>query len=328
MPEMATKTTADRPADSPRPVRGPAALRSRPFLSKLKGSGQEVSEGRLGWMFVAPICVFIVVLVGYPVILAFQTSVQSVGLYPGAPSKFVGLDNYADVLTDDQTISAAVHTAVYWVIAITVELGVGLVAALALRHPFRGRGLILALVVLPWALPPVVAGLLWTRIFDPSSGWLNGLLYQLHIIDDYKLWFAGPETTLPLIAVVHAWGLVPLVTLILLGGLQGIPSDLYEAAALDGASAFNRFRSITLPLLRPSVAAALTIGTIVSFAVFDVIYVLTGTDRDSRSVMVQIYLTTFANLDFGHGVALAILLAMASLFMSGVYLVAFRRSVP
>jgi multiple sugar transport system permease protein len=286
----------------------------------------ELSEGKLGWLFVSPVVVFIVVLVGYPLILAFQTSVQSVGLFPGAPTHFIGLSNYSDVLSDQQTINAALHTAEYWIIALTVEIGIGLAAALALRDPFRGRGVILALLVLPWALPPVVSGLLWSRIFDPSSGWLNGVLFQLHLIDHYHVWFNDPGATIPLIAVVHAWGLVPLVALILLGGLQGISSELYEAAALDGASSFGAFRSITLPLLQPSIAAALTIGTIVSFAIFDVIYVLTGTARDSRSVMVQIYLTTFANLDFGHGVAIAILLAIASLFMSGFYLLAFRQA--
>ena len=303
----------------------PGRRNGRSGLRRLiPGPRAEVGEGVLGWIFIIPICAFIVTLVGYPLVLAFQTSVQTVGIYPGAPSEFVGLDNFADVVTDEQTISAALHTLTYWMIALTVELGIGLTAALALRHPFPGRGLILALLVLPWALPPVVAGLLWSRVFDPSSGWLNGVLLQVGLIDEYKVWFTNPETTLPLIAIVHAWGLVPLVTLILLGGLQGIPSDLYEAASIDGASALARFRFLTLPLLRPSIAAALTIGTIISFAIFDVIYVLTGTDRDSRSVMVQVYLTTFANLDFGHGVALAMLLALASLFMSCVYLLAFR----
>lgn len=285
----------------------------------------EVREGALGWLFVSPICIFIVVLVGYPLVLGLQTSVQTVGLYPGAPTEYVGMDNFRDVVTDSQAISAALHTLAYWMIAVTVELTIGTCAALALRHPFPGRGAILAILVLPWALPPVVAALLWTRVFDPSSGWLNGLLHELHLIDSYQVWFDHPSSTLPLIALVHAWGLVPLVTLILLGGLQGIPTQLYEAANMDGASALQAFRQITLPLLQPSIAAALTIGTIVSFSIFDVIYVLTGTDLDSRSVMLQIYLTTFANLDFGHGVALAIMLGMASLFMSSVYLVAFRR---
>ena len=291
-------------------------------------AGHEVGQGFLGWMFVAPICLVILVLVGYPLILSLQMSMQNVGIYAGDASHWVGLDNYAQLLSSDETTSAAIHTAGYWVIAVTVELVIGMVAALALRHPFRGRGVMLALLVLPWALPPVVSGLLWSRIFDPTSGWLNGVLYQLHLIDRYQVWFTQSSSTIPLIAVAQAWGLVPLVTLILLGGLQGIPSELYEAAQLDGASSYKAFRFITLPLLQPTVAAALAIGTVVSFGIFDVIYVLVGADRDARSVMMQVYLTTFRNLDFGHGAALAVLLSVVSLFMSTVYMLAFRRPSP
>ena len=189
----------------------------------------------------APICLLIVVLVGYPLLLAFQ---MSTGRRPrgGLKTRGVGLDNFVDLLSASETVTAAIHTARYWLIAVIVELGIGLSAALALRRPFRGRGFILALLVLPWALPPVVSGLLWKRIFDPSSGWLNGVLLQLHLIDQYQVWFAQPSVTIPFIALVHAWGLVPLMTLILLGGLQGIPSELYEAAQMDGASTRQSFR--------------------------------------------------------------------------------------
>jgi multiple sugar transport system permease protein len=287
-----------------------------------------MGQGWLGWLFVLPICVLIVALVGYPLILSFEMSAQKVAIYAGDQSSWVGLGNYADVISSSDTISAAIHTVGYWLIAVSVEIGIGLMAALALRHPFRSRGVFLALLVLPWALPPVVAGLLWRRVFDPTNGWLDGVLYQLHLIDHYQVWFTQPTTTVPLIALVHAWGLVPLVALILLGGLQGIPSELYEAAQIDGASSYKAFRYITLPLLQPSIAAALAIGTVVSFGIFDVIYVLVGADRDARSVMMQVYLTTFANLDFGHGVALAVLISAVSLSISGIYMLFLRRPAP
>ena len=134
------------------------------------------------------------------------------------------------------------------------------------------------------------------------------------------------DSTVPLIALVQAWGLVPLIALILLGGLQGIPSELYEAAQIDGASSYKSFRYITLPLLQPSIAAALAIGTVVSFGIFDAIYVLVGADRDARSVMMQVYLTTFSNLDFGHGAALAVLISIVSLFMWGAYMLFLRKT--
>jgi multiple sugar transport system permease protein len=285
---------------------------------------RELSQGALGWLFVAPIVVVIVVLVGYPLLLSLQMSVQEVAIYPGEQTRWVGLDNYLGLLRADSTLSAAIHTLGYWLIAVGVELGIGMAAALALWHPFRGRGVVLALLVLPWALPPVVSGLLWTRIFDPTSGWLNGVLYQLGLIDHYRIWFADPGTTIGLVALVHAWGLIPLITLILLGGLQGIPTELFEAAHIDGASRVSAFRYITVPLLRPSIVAALAIGTVVAFGIFDVVYVLVGTDRDARSVMMQIYLTTFGNLDFGHGAALAVMLALASILISCLYIARAR----
>ena len=286
---------------------------------------RELSQGTLGWLFIAPIVVVIVVLVAYPLLLALQMSAQDIGIYAGEKTRWVGLDNYVGLLRADSTISAAIHTVGYWLVAVSVELTIGMAAALALRHPFRGRGIILALLVLPWALPPVVSGLLWTRIFDPTSGWLNGLLYQLGLIDHYQIWFTGPTTTVPLVGIVHAWGVIPLVTLILLGGLQGIPSELYEAAQIDGASSVNAFRYITVPLLRPSIVAALAIGTVVALGIFDVIFVLLGTARDARSVMMQIYLTTFSNLEFGKGAALAVMLSLVSIVISCAYVVGVRR---
>jgi multiple sugar transport system permease protein len=286
---------------------------------------RELSQGALGWLFVAPIVVVIVVLVGYPLLLSLQMSVQDVAVYPGEQTRLVGLGNYLSLLRADSTLSAAIHTLGYWVIAVSVELGIGMAAALALWHPFRGRGIVLALLVLPWALPPVVSGLLWTRILDPTSGWLNGLLYQLGLINHYQIWFSNPAATIALVALVHAWGLIPLITLILLGGLQGIPSELYEAAHIDGASSAKAFRFITVPLLRGSIVAALAIGTVVAFGIFDVVYVLVGTDRDARSVMMQIYLTTFGNLDFGHGAALAVMLSLVSILVSVAYIVGLRR---
>jgi multiple sugar transport system permease protein len=117
----------------------------------------------------------------------------------------------------------------------------------------------------------------------------------------------------------------PLTTLILLGGLQGIPSDLYEGAAVDGASGVQRFRFVTLPLLQPSIAVAVTVGSVVAFGIFDVIFVLNGTALESRSLMMQVYLTTFENLNFGQGVALAFVITALTGLVVGLYLAAFRR---
>jgi multiple sugar transport system permease protein len=320
-------------------VRSPPARRAKtvPMRATPAGVGTEPSAPgrrrglqremtRLGWVLVAPVAVLMVVFVLYPLILGANMSTHVTDFTGTGAQRFVGLRNYTSVLTSSDTKAAVLHTAGYWIVSVGVELAIGLAAALALNRPFRGRGIVLALLILPWALPGVVAGLLWSRILDPSTGLLNSVLLQLHIIHSYKLWFSSPLWSVALIGVVQAWTVAPLTTLILLGGLQGIPKALYESAVVDGASAVASFRWITLPLLGPTVAVALTVGAVVAFGIFDVIYVLNGTAFESRSLMMQVYLTTFQDLNFGKGVALAFVITAITGLVVGLYLLAFRRS--
>jgi multiple sugar transport system permease protein len=311
--------------------------KSAPVRATMAGVGAERPERavqpglqremtRLGWVLVAPVAVLMVVFVLYPLILGANMSTHVTDFTGTGAQRFVGLRNYTSVLTSSDTKAAVLHTAGYWIVSVGVELVIGLAAALALNRPFRGRGIVLALLILPWALPGVVAGLLWSRILDPSTGLLNSALLQLHAIHSYKLWFSSPLWSVVLISVVQAWTVAPLTTLILLGGLQGIPKALYESALVDGASAVASFRWITLPLLGPSVAVTLTVGTVVAFGIFDVIYVLNGTAFESRSLMMQVYLTTFQDLNFGKGVALAFVITAITGCIVGLYLLAFRRS--
>ena len=169
----------------------------------------------------------------------------------------------------------------------------------------------LAILVLPWALPSVVSGVLWRRVFDPDNGLLNSVLLHLHVISEPHVWLASGRWAIAFITVVHVWGVLPLVSLIFLAGLQSIPEEVYNASAVDGAGAWRQFRYITLPLLRPSIAVALTIGTLLAIAIFDEIYVLNGTALNTRSILIQVYNTTFVEADFAHGTALAFLLAGA-----------------
>jgi multiple sugar transport system permease protein len=312
--------------DPTAPARDQAAgaVAGAPVAATLgRGLGREMAW--LGWVLVAPVVVLMVVFVVYPLVLGLNMSTRSIDFTLGTTQRFVGFKNYAEVLTSPDTKSAVFHTAGYWIISVTVEIMIGLAAALALNRPFRGRGVVLALLILPWALPGVVSGLLWSRILDPSTGLLNSLLFQLHVIHSYKLWFTSPLWSVTLISFVQAWTVAPLTTLILLGGLQGIPSDLYEGAAVDGASGVQRFRFVTLPLLQPSIAVAVTVGSVVAFGIFDVIFVLNGTALESRSLMMQVYLTTFENLNFGQGVALAFVITALTGLVVGLYLAAFRR---
>jgi multiple sugar transport system permease protein len=278
-------------------------------------------EASLGLVLGSPLFLVIVALVFVPIAMGLRLSTQAYSY--GIPGGSVGLRNYADVLRDPDTLTAAVHTAGYMVVAVAIELALALGFAMALNRPFRGRGLVMAALVLPWALPSVVSSLLWLRIFNPDNGLLNEVLLNLHVLSQPKVWFASRGWAIVFIAVVHAWGVVPLVTLILLAGLQGIPEQIYAAAAVDGASGWQQFRLLTLPLLRPALAVALTTGTILAIAIFDEIYVLTGYQLNTFSLMMQAYQTTFTRLEFGKGAAFAYLVTLGT----GVFAIGYVRSL-
>ena len=230
-------------------------------------------------------------------------------------------------MLDDPTATGAIrHTFEYVALAVSLELVLGVLVAVTLRRLFPGRGIVLAILVLPWALPSVVSGVLWRRVFDPDNGLLNSALLKLHVIHEPHVWLAGGRWAIAFITLVHVWGVLPLVSLILLAGLQSIPEELYNASSVDGAGAWRQFRHITLPLLRPSLAVAATIGTLLAIAIFDEVYVLNGTALNTRSVLIQVYNTTFVEADFAHGMALAFLLAGATALLGSVYVLALRRS--
>ena len=280
----------------------------------------------LGWVFVAPAIVAVAVLILYPLVKGFQQSIRSGGILFGEKPGYVGLRNYRDVLSDPVSQSAMRHTVEYVVLAVSMELVLGIAVAVTLHRVFRGRGFVLAVLILPWALPSVVSGVLWRRIFDPQTGLLNSLLLRLHIISQPHLWLASGRGAIFYITLVHVWGVLPLISLIFLAGLQSIPDEVYSASAVDGAGPWRQFRYVTLPLLRPSIAIALTVGTLLAISIFDEIYVLNGTALNTRSILLQVYNTTFTEADFAHGTALAFLLAAVTAVFGALYALALRRS--
>ncbi|HEX5347807.1 MAG TPA: sugar ABC transporter permease [Pseudonocardiaceae bacterium] len=281
---------------------------------------------RVGMLMVAPAVIITAALVIYPLVKGFQTSLESADAAIGGQPRFVGLGNYGDVLRSSTARDAIVHTVIYLALAVTLELTLGLAVAVALHRTFRGRGIVLTILILPWALPSVVSGVLWRRVFDPDSGLLNSVLQQLHIVSHPQVWLASRGWALAFIALVHVWGVLPLVSLILIAGLQSIPEEVYSASAVDGATPLRQFRHITLPLLRPSIAVALTVGTVWAIKIFDEIYVLNGAALNTRSILMEVYNTTFVNADFAHGTALAFLLTGVTALFAGVYAVTFGRS--
>ena len=280
----------------------------------------------LGWVLVAPAIAAVAALIIYPLVKGFQQSISSGGILFGEKPGYVGLRNYRDVIHDPVSVDAMRHTAEYVVLAVSLELVLGIFVAVTLRTIFPGRGFVLAILILPWALPSVVSGVLWRRIFDPQNGLLNSVLLQLHVISQPHVWMASGRGAIVYITIVHVWGVLPLVSLIFLAGLQSIPDEVYSASSVDGAGPWRQFRYITLPLLRPSIAIAMTVGTLLAISIFDEIYVLNGTALNTRSILIQVYNTTFVEADFAHGTALAFLLAAVTAVFGAAYALVLRRA--
>ena len=288
-------------------------------------SGAASENAWLGRWLVLPALALTGVLVVYPIIVGLSTSVHEATPTLGTPSPFVGLENYREVLEQPSVGDSTVQTIFYVLTALVLEIGLGLAIAVLLHRTFRGRGIVLAILILPWALPSVVSGVLWRRIFDPDTGLLNSVLVQTGIIDQPHVWLADQGWATLFITLVHVWGVLPLVTLVFIAGLQAIPDEVYSASAVDGASPWRQFRHITFPLLRPSLLVALVVGTVNAINIFDEIYVLNGTALNTRSILMEVYTTTFANGEFAEGIALAFMVALATALLAAFYGLVLRR---
>jgi multiple sugar transport system permease protein len=275
-------------------------------------------EAGLGFLLALPIIIVMASLVFYPLVLTLWESLHRVDpMRYGTP--FVGLDQYRDLFGDSDVGAAWGNTIWLVVMAVVAETIGGVLIALLLNSIRRGRQWLLAAMILPWAMPPIVNAIIWLWIYNPSYGLLNALLRDLGLISHYHVWFNDRMTALALIAVVHVWRMMPLTAVIALAALQGIPAELYEAARIDGARPWRSFRAITLPLIAPALAIALTQSTIFAFNLFDEAWILSGASLDTRTLLIETYMLAFQNMHFSYGMALSVLVMLVSLAVSLLY---------
>ena len=281
---------------------------------------------RLALLFLLPSFLFVAVFSLFPIIESFRLSFYRMILtLPWLGQRMVGWENYGDLLTDPVALASLRTTLVFIGITIPLELLFGLGVALVLNEGFRGRGLLRAVVLIPWAIPTVVASQMWRFIFNDRYGLVNFMLFGGDT-SRYSAPLADPYLALIAIMIAEIWKTTPFAALIILAGLQSIPDDLYEAASVDGATGWQKFRHVTLPLLKPALLLALLFRTIDSLRVFDLVYVMTqGGPADATNVLQFYgYKKTFGEGMIGYGSAVAVTVFLMAVVLALAYLRAFK----
>jgi multiple sugar transport system permease protein len=285
--------------------------------------GQERADARLGLVMAAPAILIILLIAVIPLAQTIQDSLFQISLkFENAPRPFVGLDNYVSVMSDASWFNALQVTALVAVVSVAAELVLGMLIALLINRSFRGRGIVRASVLVPWALTTVVAAKMWAWIYDGRYGVVNDLLMRLGVIDQPIIFLVRPEVTIWAMIAAEIWKTTPFMALLLLAGLQLIPSELYEAAALDGSSRWQAFWRVTLPLMKPTILVALLFRTIDAVRMFDLPRVLTngGPGRSTETVVLYTYNTFFTSLNFGYGSTLAVMIFLIVVLVSFFYI--------
>jgi ABC-type sugar transport system permease subunit len=283
----------------------------------------ERQEARIAWTLVLPALLTILLVALFPLVWTFWESIHLHDLrMPWLGRPFVGVDNYLEALSDGRFREALGHTAFFAVTSVALELLIGLWLALALNLAFRGRGLVRAAVLVPWAIPTVVSALLWRFMFEGQHGIANTILVALGVLQGPAAWLIHPQAAWVPVILADVWKTTPFVALLLLAGLQNIDASLYEAARIDGASAWRQFRHITLPLLQPAIVVALIFRTMDAFRCFDLIYALTGGGPGTSTEPIALYTfnVLLQNLQFGYGSALSIIVFVVTFGLALLYI--------
>jgi trehalose/maltose transport system permease protein len=294
---------------SPRIYHDIATAGRRPPWRRRSGRLQR-KQTHLAWIMLAPALVVVALVALYPLGLTIFQSFTDKQFLALEPTKWIGLQNYRTLIHDSIFRDSIVTTVKFTLITVSFEFVLGLIIALVVNSNFKGRGVMRAVMLIPWAIPTVVSAQMWKWMYDDIFGVINDAGVRLHILNHSVAWISQPSTALASVAAVDIWKTTPFVALILLAGLQVIPQDLYEAADVDGASKLTQFWRITLPLLRPAILVALIFRTLDALRVFDVFYVFFGNRVDTQTMAIydQNTIVSVGNVGYGAAISVAIFL--------------------
>ncbi len=273
------------------------------------------------YLLLLPSLILVAAIVIYPVISGVLISFQQLRLNRPNVTGFVGLAHYLELVKDPVFQKALVNTLLWVVFGVGSQFILGLVTALGLNRPLPGMKIARILVLLPWLLPSVVAGNMWALMLDSRLGVINDLLMKFGFLSEGRAWFSNPDTAFPSLLVVALWQGFPFFALILLAGLQGIPDDLYEAAAVDGASRWQQFLHVTMPLLTPVTVAVVILRVIGMVNSPDIIIILTngGPGHATETLSSYAFTTAYQSFNFGYAGALSVIMFLILMAFTVVY---------
>ena len=282
-------------------------------------------QTRLAWFLLLPALAVVAFVAIYPLGRTVYQSFTNQEFLAGLePTKRVGLDNYHRLIHDTIFRDTVVLTIKFTVITVSIEFVLGLIIALAVNSSFKGRGVMRAIMLVPWAIPTVVAAKMWVWMLDDTYGVVNDLGVRTHVLSHPHAWLAQPKTVLLSACAVDIWKTTPFVALLLLAGMQVIPKDLYEAASVDGASQLQQFWRITFPLLRPAILVTLIFRTLDALRAFDVFQVLFGYRLGAQSMAVYNQSTIVQDGHVGYGAAMSVAIFLIISFFVVIYVTFVR----
>jgi trehalose/maltose transport system permease protein len=285
------------------------------------GSDLQAQRVRSAWLFLAPTFLVLALVAGWPLIRTIYFSFTDASLTNLSGAEFVGFANYLSwitlksgrtiyrgLLADPAWWNAVWNTLKFTVLSVSIETALGLIVALVLNAHFPGRGLVRAAILIPWAIPTIVSAKMWAWMLNDQFGILNDMLIGLGLIGEKIAWTASPDTAMIAVLIVDVWKTTPFMALLILAGLQMVPGDIYEAARIDGVHPVRVFWRVTLPLIRPALMVAVIFRMLDALRIFDLIYVLTPNNAQTKTMSVMARENLFDFDKFAYGAAASTML--------------------
>ncbi|MBC2772053.1 sugar ABC transporter permease [Rhizobium sp. AQ_MP] len=306
----------------------------QPPPKAVPGSDLSAQRTRSAWIFLAPTLLVLAMVAGWPLIRTIYFSFTNATLNNLEDAEFIGFSNYLTwitlqsgrtvwrgLLVDPAWWGAVWNTLRFTLISVSIETVLGLVVALVLNANFRGRGIVRAAILIPWAIPTIVSAKMWAWMLNDQFGILNDIFLNLGLISQKIAWTANPDTAMVAVLIVDVWKTTPFMALLILAGLQMVPQDIYEAAKIDGVHPVKVFWRITLPLIRPALMVAVIFRMLDALRIFDLIYVLTPNNSQTKTMSVMARENLFEFDKFAYGAAASTMLFLIIASITVLYIV-------